>query len=177
MSVRLLSIVSLHLCLFIVCIVLQLSVMPLSIFGQSVVVHVLFLLVLALLFLKEWQSSLLHLFFGMIIITQLSEIAILPITISYCMGVVVFLFLSDFLLKSRSAFIFTINALCALTLLIVMHQLILHTTVQIERALFSRDDLLFVVTSLIVHGIITSISAFGLLLIDQTLRKRELYVK
>lgn len=176
MPVRLLF-VGLHVLLFILSIVLQLSVMPIIFFGQPVVIHILFLLVVALLFLKEWQSSLIHLFFGMIVLTQLSEITTLPIIVSYSIGLIVFLFLSDFLLKSRSVLVFTINVLCAIAMLLLTHQLVLHLTLQTDQALLSGDNSLLVPVSIIIHVVLIAITAPGVLMIDQSLRKRELYVK
>ncbi len=163
--------------ILILCLLVQLSTMPVILFGHAIIVHCVFLLVICMIFLNDWYWGLAGLFIGTILLTQLSEISSIPVMVSYGAGTIVFLFLSDFLLKSRSAFILSINVLCGVTIMLLTHTLLLHLIVQTERALLSRDDLIAIALSLCVHAMVMIAVSFGVLIIDQFFRNKGAYVK
>lgn len=157
------------------CVILQVSAMPLVILGVPVVIHLLFFMIVFLIFLKEWQWSLFHFFFGTILITQLSEEGLLPVIVSYAVGATIFLFLSDFLLKSRSAFTLTINVLCAVFIMLTLHQILLHVAVKTSYAILSRDDIWFLFLTTLMHMLFAVMVSYAVLLIDRAVHKRDIY--
>lgn len=123
-------------------------------FGQIVRLHFLFMVILALFFLKEWKPALWYYGAGVLCLTYMNDLSPIPLTVAYGLGVIVFLFFSEFLFKTRAGLAFGINVSAAGTVMLASQILISHLLLFPERAAFSVADGYALLANSLVNGIV-----------------------
>ncbi len=123
-------------------------------FGQAIRIHLLFMTILTLFFLKEWKPALWYYAVGVSFLTYMNDLSPVPLAVSYGLGVLVFLFFSEFLFKTRAGLAFGINVFAAGGTMLLSQMLISHIVLFPGRALLSVDDMHALLANSVVNGLV-----------------------
>ncbi len=158
-------------------IIIQLSAMPFFLVDQPIVIHCVFLFLLSMIFLKNWYWAVGAFFVGTVLVTQLSEVSTIPLTVSYGIGMMIFLFFSEFLFKSRSAGVVGMNAVVSTITMLTAHQVLLRMIGESEQFFLPTDQLVFFTVSFLCHAVILLALAFAGVPFDARFNTQSSYVK